>query len=471
MNVYSKLEEITNYIKKDMSDGVDINTAVKNRTKGQNNELIKRAIEEINTDISLENILHGDDKAKEFDLADPKTVFGDHLSETFDKSDIEASNIKQAALDTDEFYTRKIKEKTSAFSLPCGEYKGLEPTKDLYWKKYSSDKETNKRTLEKINSLYVDCKKNIINLSLNLKKHLEKNSSGENEEFFSKLNTKYDKSNSDANKALSMICKLSGKNPGKFEKFAGFFDEDEDVIYFDDLVYNVGALRKLGASGYKKQFKKLDRAEEAKFKGLSKGLDIIKQNLPEKRYLEQVSRVKSQYDKSNLAKKDLAKSEKKKKYNEKAWANAEKTFADGTDLITGIPGQIRSGLENVMLKMKPLLPDAAARERALEDMKKDLVTQEDTGKNIVDKFKQKYVFLDLAHNDEILKDQDVSTLSVIFQTIASLAPRVAANKELMRSVMRRMSSQVYPTVDEHYVLQLKKMDGVLGGIPKDQIKL
>ena len=448
-SIYEKIQDATFKVRRDVCGGKDINESVLSHTSGFTKEAVQRVIEEVNVANFVDVLKSGQDRSREFPLADHKVVFKMSALNAIKDTDIVA--------DTDtpglDFYEKeKVAHVKSLPSLPITP----NPKKDI--SKHSIEFVLAKKDVaEKRAEMYVDSIAQCNEIIAKNVKQIVENIDMRQDRADALVKSAMLRYSDKSIPILNSICKLARVTyKYKTPKSAILDESSPNFKLFKQAMRAIDTKTQIGEKFAELKKKSFFRSKTGGLKR-ALGYEIFTR-------LKQDSKCFSPETLARLAGSGLIPAKKAKKPGTpgRAWEKFTKGISEaGTTIGTGMrrlaePGRLGE-------KTRGLVRALVQKSPSPEALKKELLKEEEVGDKFSQKFKQKKVIEDLIKHDEILKEQDPIVLANLFDTLVDLAPQVATKKEIVRSFLRQISSQAEPTLDPYYATQLIKLDRVLSG--------
>lgn len=401
MTMEQRIEDAVSHALGLMKSGTDINEAVLSVSKDLPLEATKRVVENINVSNFLDLFKSGEDKTKEFPLADSQIVLEHFGKEAADNTILDnfvnpQSNINNSFYEKDELLLKQADQKIWEDFLEQDRKKHL--TNDVRlatFVKLSSAKklkediynEIEDDTFTKLSECYIDLFKMKQLYTSDLTK------------VANSLYTEY------GPKCKPFLAKL-GSDVTKLRKVSLIDDTNEfykSAKAALDLMLTYSKFKKFAANGGAKQS---NRPQSNKPQS-------NKQNFSDIKALANTLKGGGGGPKSQQG-------------------DASKAISKGLEGITGL---VMSPVQSMTKDVFKMIADKAKPSKTI--VKK--IPDQDTADVMSLKYQQ--LFNDLINNDEILREKNPAELSAIYKTMIDVSPYVSMNKEIVRAYLRTISTQ------------------------------
>ena len=525
MSIYDQISCAVSQVRSDVRLGKDVNESVVVATRGMNKEAVQRVIEEVNVNEFLDVLNSEGDKSRHFPVADPKVVFTKTAEISLAQSDL-TDGFDIPGLD---FYEDGKKAQANGFGpLPItenvqnsvsesqaagyilGRKEIMQKKAEMYNDALTECEDIIAINLGKVASdIYCDQDKadrlfgNLVECDDGIVKSLCKLARVESrspDEFIDESieNVKLMKQASRALDTYHAISCLKKNADDGVEKLAALISKTaisrEPMkkealglgMLLPSIISTVGKPKQMpilptepekpersiilpsGVSvddEYQRALAKYNR-EKKEYNAAIAALDEPLATMSLGKKTEAIRRVKQQ--RKELEEQEILKNIAKPRepWRKTKWVG-EKAKGVGKGIASGLLGEEKQKNRFVSVLKGGIGSAISSSDKV--GLESEMREEEQFGKALAQKMKQKSVIEDLIGNDEMLQEQDPEILAQLYNTLISLAPTIATNKEIVRSFLRQASAQAEPTIDWHTAQELIKLERLATGkkIEKD----
>jgi hypothetical protein len=410
MMMVEKITSATEKVASLIDSGVEINQAVLRAAGGLPREAIKRVVENINVHNCLALFKSGEDRTKEFPLADSEVVFQQlgtgHVKQSYLLN-------KRDGIPDNSFYTVEV---TPDKRKGHGYTPRTFLTKEARANNFVKKADLLQKKAELIEDMYTRLGEMARTSFRKIASHIKVSPKATG----ILASVLYDKYGADSLDSIVFLAKHAGltemKNLGIDHTR---FDDNSLFKHACHFVESIGGMGKLAKTSSWEWF--------------------IRENEPPSSKKPSESKAKEKWEGDKWKREEA-------KYTKGLLDEAKKETAEGrkyyTEALKGIGSAINfGGLAGVtMLPIRAMLA-GAVKARGSQLPKFGDVEKPDFSENAILALKYKRNFEDLIRNDEILKEKDPKELANYFQTMIRMAPHLAADQEILRAHLRQVSGQ------------------------------